>query len=210
MHLSLKVLLMATYVLLASSAIAAEYAVDAKASSVTFHVGKAGVLSAAGHEHDVEATGYSGTVTFDPKAAEGSKLVLEFPSKGLKVVASKEPEGDAPKVQAAMEGPECLDVAKYPTITFKSTKAAAKAGAEGSWDVSLTGDLTLHGTTKPLTIPVALTLKGDTLTAKGKATIKQTDFGMKPVSAAGGTVKVKDELEMAFSIVAKAGAALAK
>lgn len=184
---------------------AADYVVDAKASAVSFHVGTAGVLSAAGHEHDVEASGYEGTVSMDPKAPESAKLTLKFPSKGLKVVAAKEPEGDAPKVQAAMEGAECLDVAKYPTVEFKSTKVAGAAGK-----MTLTGELTLHGVTKPVSFPVEVKADDKQVTATGKATIKQTDFGMKPPSAAGGTVKAKDEIEMTFKIVANAGAAKAE
>ena len=63
--------------------------------------------------------------------------------------------------------------------------------------------LELHGQRKPITIPATVSVRGDTLTAKGKATIKQSDFGITPISAAGGTVKVKDELAMTFTIVAK-------
>ena len=43
------------------------------------------------------------------------------------------------------------------------------------------------------------------LTATGKARLRQTDFGIKPVSAGGGTVKVKNELGLDFRIVARAG-----
>jgi hypothetical protein len=45
-------------------------------------------------------------------------------------------------------------------------------------------------------------IDGDTLTATGKFTIKQTDFGIKPISV-GGVVKVKDDLNINFTIVAR-------
>jgi polyisoprenoid-binding protein YceI len=54
----------------------------------------------------------------------------------------------------------------------------------------------LHGKDRPITFEVAL--KGDSY--RGSATLKQTDFGITPVTVAGGTVKVKDELKIEFEI----------
>ena len=54
-----------------------------------------------------------------------------------------------------------------------------------------------HGQTHPVVVNVSG--KGDHYT--GKATVKQTEFGMKPVTVGGGTVKVKDEVEIEFAIV---------
>ena len=51
---------------------------------------------------------------------------------------------------ADLKSPDFLDVAKYPTITFKSTKV--EAAGKGKWKV--TGDLTLHGVTKPVVLDV--------------------------------------------------------
>ncbi|MBP1636345.1 MAG: hypothetical protein H6Q10_2919, partial [Acidobacteria bacterium] len=45
-----------------------------------------------------------------------------------------------------------------------------------------------------------VTLVEDTLTAEGKAEVKQSDFGIEPVTAAGGTVRVKDTVEVTFEI----------
>jgi len=45
---------------------------------------------------------------------------------------------------------------------------------------------------------------GDTLTATGKTVLRQEDFGMHPVSAGGGTVKVKNEIDVSYSFVARA------
>jgi polyisoprenoid-binding protein YceI len=181
----------------------AEYRVDGAASNVTFHVGKSGMMSAMAHEHDVKASGLTGTVTMDMDSAEHSRLSLSFPSSGLKVIPDKEPAGDAPKVQAAMEGPECLDVKKFPNIEFRSIKVAGKPSGNNAWSVTISGELELHGERKPITIPATVSVQADTLTAKGNATIKQTDFGITPIAVAGGTVKVKDELAMTFTIVAK-------
>ena len=69
----------------------------------------------------------------------------------------------------------------------------------------MTGDLDLHGVTRSVTLPLRVELAADALTATGKTTLRHSDFGMKPVSAGGGTVKVKNEIGVDFRIVARAG-----
>jgi len=49
-----------------------------------------------------------------------------------------------------LRSPDFFDVAKYPTITFRSTKVEAA----GSGKLKVTGDLTMHGVTKPVTLDV--------------------------------------------------------
>ena len=46
-------------------------------------------------------------------------------------------------------------------------------------------------------------MTGDSLRAKGDFSLKQTDFGIKPFSAAGGTIKLKNELKFVFDIMAQ-------
>jgi polyisoprenoid-binding protein YceI len=58
------------------------------------------------------------------------------------------------------------------------------------------GTLDLHGESHPVTVDVAL--KDGVY--RGTATLKQTGFGIAPVSVAGGTVKVKDEVKVEFAI----------
>src|SRR4029077_15985202 len=92
--------------------------------------------------------------------------------------------------QQAMGGPEVLDSADHPDIVFKST--SADSTGQGHW--TLRGNLTLRGQTRPVTALV--TLKADRYT--GEATVKQTDFGIKPPGKAG--VKAKDEVRIEFEV----------
>src|SRR5258705_415429 len=68
-----------------------------------------------------------------------------------------------------------------------------------SWFCLYCPDLTLHGETHP----VEATVNGGNGRYTGAAKFKQTEFGIKPVSVAGGSVKVKDELRIEFEITAK-------
>ena len=72
-----------------------------------------------------------------------------------------------------------------------------RARVAAFWAGRVTGDLTLHGVTRPLTFAVARR-EGH---FRGTASIRQRDFGIQPISVAGGTVKVKDELRVEFDVV---------
>jgi polyisoprenoid-binding protein YceI len=180
----------------------ATYSVVASKSAVRIHVGKAGALSFVGHRHEVTAP-VTGTVRADAEHLASSSLDLTFASGGLRVVPEGEPKGDAPRVESVMQGPKVLDVARFPEIRFRSKQVAGQASSPGRYDLRVIGDLTLRGVTRELTIPVQVTLEGRTLTAVAQATVRHDQFGMEPVSAGGGTVKVANEIGIDFRIVAE-------
>lgn len=178
------------------------YTVVESKSSVRVHVGKSGAFSFAGHRHEVTAP-VSGTVTADAEDLGASKVDVVFAAGRLHVLPDGEPSGDAPRVEEIMHGPEVLDAARFPEIGFRSTKVTGEKRADGGYDLRLVGELRLHGVTREVTVPVKVTLEGPSLTATGEATLRQDQFGMKAVSAAGGTVKVANELRVEFEIVAQ-------
>lgn len=71
------------------------------------------------------------------------------------------------------------------------------------FSATLNGALTLHGVTRNVPIPARVVLLGDMLRASGDFTLRQSDFDIKPVSVAGGALKLKDELKLSFEIVAR-------
>jgi polyisoprenoid-binding protein YceI len=174
------------------------YALDPAQSRVEIHVGKTGLFGFAGHEHQVVAGTFRGSVTFDPARIDASSVDVTIDAAALRVTGQGEPADDVPKVQAAMVGPTCLDAGRFPTIRFVSTGASEAGGAGPSGrDLALGGRLTLHGVTRPLTLQVHLAVTGDHLEATGKTLLRQTDFGITPISKAG-VVKVKDELTIVW------------
>ena len=58
------------------------------------------------------------------------------------------------------------------------------------------GTLELHGQSRPVSLKVTCASES----YRGSARLKQTDFGIKPVTVAGGTVRVKDEVRVEFEI----------
>jgi polyisoprenoid-binding protein YceI len=178
------------------------FTVDTDHSRATIEVGKTGAFSFAGHTHEVEAPLTSGVVHLDPDTLARSDVRLEFNATAMHVTGKGEPPGDVPKVTQAMLGDQVLDVKKYPSITFESTAVTA-TGTLPAITLTVAGNLTIRATTKAVTVPVAVKVDGSALTASGRFTIKQTDFGIRPISAGGGAVKVKDELTIAFTIAAR-------
>jgi polyisoprenoid-binding protein YceI len=177
----------------------ATYRVDGRRSRFTIDVRKTGAFSfMAGHAHEVETREISGAIEFTPENLERSAVHLEVPTASLRVTGRGEPLDDVPQVQETMLSERVLDVKRYPEIRFESTKITSVAGGSS---FSVIGRITLHGVTRSISLPVAVRLASDTLTASGATSIKQTDFGITPVSVAG-VVKVKDDLGLSFTIVA--------
>jgi polyisoprenoid-binding protein YceI len=172
---------------LAAFARAQPRTIDTAKSVMTVHVYKSGVFSAFGHDHEIAAPISGGTA--DPA---GRRVELHARATALRVSDAKVSDKDREEIQKTMLGAEVLDAERYPEITFRSTSVDA-AGAR-SWKV--TGDLTLHGQTHPVTVEVR-EADGHYV---GTARFKQTEFGIKPVKIAGGAVRVKDELQLDFNI----------
>jgi polyisoprenoid-binding protein YceI len=164
-------------------ALAVERQIDPEQSTLTIHVGKSGLLSALGHEYTVTAPIADGTIN------DGASAEISFRVETARLTVL--PEEHESKIQHMMQE-RVLESTRFPEIYFVSDKV--QFAGEGEWDVS--GRLTLHDETRTVLFHVKF-LNGEYI---GNMTINQTDFGIRPVSAGGGTVKVKNELKIDFSI----------
>lgn len=172
----------------ATCLMAQDRAIDVQRSTITIHVGKAGLFSVAGHEHCVEAPISSGVVH------ESEPQRVEFRVEAAKMQVKADPKIDAKtraEIQKDMQE-KVLESSRFPEILFRSWRVEKQA--ESRWRVD--GALTLHGITKQ--ISASVTRSGEAYT--GSATLRQTDFGIEPITAFGGAVKVKNDLEIHFRI----------
>ena len=145
----------------------------------------------------------TGTVALNRSTVDRSSVSLEFDAAALKVTGKGEPAADVPEVQRVMIRDRVLDVQRYPKITFRSLSVTLVERTSTRIRVRLNGELTLHGVTRPLTVAADVQLTDDRLTADGQATLRQTDFGIQPVTAGAGTVKVRDQVDVSFKLVAR-------
>lgn len=185
-----------------SRAVNSAYQVDPAQSRVTIAVGKSGAFSFLGHKHEVSGPIESGSIDVDPGNLSGSRVSLAIATSSLKVSGADEPPEDRPKVQEAMESDQVLGVARYPRITFESTGVTGGQPGTPALDVVVAGRLTIRDVTRPVSVPVHVQLGDHLLNANGRFSVRQTEFGIKPISV-GGAVAVKDRLDITFSVAAE-------
>ena len=168
--------LAAAFALIAAAAHAAPvanasgvYVVEPNHTEVLFGISHLGFSTYYG-----QFPGASGTLTLDAAHPANSKLDISIPVASVMTASSK--------LNAELAGDQWLDAGKYPTMTFHSTKIVAT----GPTTADVTGDLTLHGVTHPVTLKATLHKAGDNPMMKAYSAgfevtghINRGDFGVK-------------------------------
>ncbi|MBS1834448.1 MAG: polyisoprenoid-binding protein [Acidobacteria bacterium] len=170
---------------------AANYTIDTAHTSAGFKVRHLMISNVKG-----EFTKTTGTVSFDPKNLAASSVDATV---DVNTISTREPKRDA-----HLKSPDFFDAAKYPAMTFKSTKF--EAAGPGKYKV--TGNLTLHGVTKPVVLdltnvtPETKGMQGE-LRVGGQATtrINRKDFGLTwSKTMDGGGAVVGDEVDIVLDL----------
>lgn len=178
------------------------YVIDARASTFIVRAFATGMLSAFGHSPTIAIPDFEGEVKWASGSLQDASLRMVVQASSL-AVTDDISRSDRSEIERRMND-EVLQTDGFPEIIYECSQVSSiqKMG-EGSFTAVLNGDLTLHGVTLNQAISARLTLKGDTLRAAGEFSIRQSDYEIRPVSAAGGTVKLKDELKLSFDIAAR-------
>ena len=177
------------------------YALDTGVSRFTVRAFASGMLSAFGHSPTFVIRQYSGEFQFNPKTLEGTSLRLAVSSASL-AVADNISDKDRRDIETEMRD-RVLEVGKYPEIVYECSRVAVNKSGDGQYTVTLKGDLTLHGVTRGQSVSGKVAVTGDMLRAFGECSLRQSDYNIKLVSAMGGGLKVKDEVKLAFDLVAR-------
>jgi polyisoprenoid-binding protein YceI len=185
-----------------SEAVGVRYKIDAGRSRFTVQGSADGLLSMFGHDPVIAVCGFGGDVRFVPGTLEAASLLMLVQADSLAVV-NQVSEKDKREMVRAMRD-EVLEIARFPEIVFMSTSITSNRTGEGQYRARIVGNLSLHGVTREHLIEAQVMVTEDGLRARGEFTLRQTDYRIKPVSVAGGTLKMKDELKLSFDIVAHA------
>jgi len=165
------------------------YTVDAAKSTITW-VGKKVTGS-----HNGTIALKSGTLNVDGKKVTGGTFVMDM-------TTIKDADGSA-KLEGHLKADDFFGTDKFPTSTFVITKVVG-SGA----NVNVSGNLTIKGTTKPISFPATVTVNGDgTVSAMaGKITVDRTKFdiryGSKSFFDGIGDKAIDDNFELAVKLVA--------
>ncbi|RZO86348.1 MAG: polyisoprenoid-binding protein [Oceanococcus sp.] len=164
-----------------------KYKFDTVHSQVIFFVSHLGFSMSEGEFLD-----FDGGFSFDQKNWGNSSVDVTIKTASISL--------DDKKWDDHMKNEDFFNVEKYPTMTFKSTKVESKDGKTGT----ITGDLTLLGVTKPVTLDVTFNKAGahpfnpkkQLIGFSATGTLKRSEFGMKyALPAVGDEVEIRIEVE---------------
>jgi polyisoprenoid-binding protein YceI len=165
------------------------YQIDPKHSAARFKVRHMMIAHVGGEFNSV-----SGTVDFDPDKPEQSRIDASIDVNSLHT-------GD-PQRDGHIKGADFFDAAKFPAITFRSSKVSGSGGA-----YKVTGDLTLHGVTKEVALNVGSVSPEMTDPWSGKrrglsanTTINRKDFGMGWNADVDGGVMLSENIEIVLDL----------
>ncbi|MGB1109743.1 MAG: YceI family protein [Gammaproteobacteria bacterium] len=182
------------------------FTIDDEASEVVMRVYRAGRLSKFGHNHVIQAKGLRGraAVTSD---LEDSAFELQTPlaqweiddpdlrARSGKDFETKPSKEDIQGTRSNMMGEKGLEADKFPVLSMSGN---FEQGDDGQ---VLNASIRLHGVDHELTIPASLVISGNEMRVIGNFHINQSDFGIKPLSLLFGALRVRDEVEVRFSLV---------
>ncbi len=161
-------------------------------ATLEVHTRRGGAAAKAGHDLVIEVTAWQGTLEVGADA-QVTGVGLEADATSLRVrkgTGGMQALGDDDK--ANIEQTIDDEVLKRRDIVFRSTVQ----GAADPDRISVEGDLTLVGTTRPIAFDLVV---GDDGTLSATAVVTQTRWGMKPYSALFGALKVLDDVEVVLA-----------
>jgi polyisoprenoid-binding protein YceI len=180
------------------------YIINPTVSRFTVQAFASGLLSAFGHNPKIAIRDLKGEIQFDPEHVDKSTMHLAIRADSLSVMDNVS-DKDRREIEGEMLD-KVLETTRYTEIVFDVSNVAVIKAENGQSSVTLNGQLSLHGVTKGQKVPATLVATGDMLRAFGEFSLRQTDYGIRPTSAAGGGLKVKDEVKFTFDIVARKSA----
>lgn len=177
------------------------YVVDPRASRFTVQAFATGMLAAMGHNPTIGIRSFGGEVDFNPETAEGRGFRLSIQADSLGVLDDVS-DKDRREIEQMMNE-RVLEPSRYPEILYESQAVSVTRLDKALFSASINGNLSFHGLTRSQPITVRIADYGEMLRASGGFTLLQSSYDIKPVSVAGGALKVKDELKFSFEMVAR-------
>ena len=172
--------------------------VDPQRSLIAITVRRGGAFARFGHDHVVAVRTLEGRVMPNEQRADLHFRLdqMTVDEAALRTVAGFTTQPDADAIDGTRHNMlfKVLDAEHFPEVQLHAERPADN----GPLRVSIT----LHGVTRQLMLPAAISEHAGVMTVSGSTTLKQTDFGLVPYSIMAGALAVQDQLELRFAITA--------
>jgi|HubBroStandDraft_3_1064219.scaffolds.fasta_scaffold10977_5 polyisoprenoid-binding protein YceI len=177
------------------------YSLDAVQSQFTVHAFASGLAAVVAHNPKFAIRDFSGEAQFVPDTLRDASIQVRIKAASLELM-DEVSEYDRGEIDRVMFN-EVLEVSRFPEIVYTSTQISATRLSENLYATTIAGKLTLHGVTNELDFSGQVVIGEDTLRGYGSFPVKQSKYDIAIASIAGGTLKMRDELKIAFFIIAK-------
>jgi polyisoprenoid-binding protein YceI len=178
-----------------------KFKIDATASRFTVQAFATGLLSAFGHNPTIAIRDYDGEIQFNPDTIDNASVRVTVRTSAMEVVDEMKND-DRKKLEQAMYD-QVLEPNRFPTAVYESKQITVQKDSAEQWRVHVAGELSFHGATQSHSFDARVNHMGTTMRIVGEFPLRQSDYGIKPVSFAGGALKSKDELKFNFDMVAR-------
>ncbi len=177
-----------------------KFALDTNASRFTVQAFATGMLSTFGHNPKIAIRDYDGEIQFAPDTYENA-LVRVTVRTGAMDVQDEMSGDDRKKLEQTMY--DVLEVQRFPIAVYETKQITVQKQTEDLLLAHTIGTLSFHGVTQTQSLDAHVTRLGTMLRISGDFLLRQSDYGIKPVSFAGGALRLKDELKFTFELVAR-------
>jgi polyisoprenoid-binding protein YceI len=176
------------------------YVLDPGLSRFTAKAFATGLLASMGHNPSFAIRQIAGEAKFGADAPDQSTVRVVAQTESLEL-SDQVSDKDRREIERTTRT-DVLDASRFPEIVFEASNPALSKGGEGFYWANITGKLTIRGVTQPQQVSAQVSINDSQLRANGEFTVRQSSFGIKPVSVAGGTLKIKDDVKVTFDFVA--------
>jgi polyisoprenoid-binding protein YceI len=176
------------------------YAIDPAQSLVAVTVRRGGTLARLGHDHVVASRTLQGYAAPDAQRADLHFMLAEMSvdEPGLRAEAGLDTTPSADAIAGTRHNmlERVLEADRYPQVLLHAEGLDRAPGM-------LRLAITLHGVSRTFELPVAVERSAGAISASGTLALRQSDFGIVPLSLLGGAIAVRDELELRFRILGR-------
>jgi polyisoprenoid-binding protein YceI len=177
------------------------YRFDPARSRFTVQAFADGLLSFLGHSPTFAIRDFAGAVEFVDDLIARMRLELSVGAQSLAALGDL-PAGDRREIEERTRQ-EVLESGAFPEVTFRGAAADVEKVETGRYRMALEGTLTLRGVTRPYRGEAELTMFADGLRLRGEAGLRVSEFGIAPVTALGGTLRLKDAVKFVFDLAGR-------